>query len=374
LTEITASLEDSYRSYVEYAPAFWDPNATISIEAVFSPISNRDFAGRVWKGQWAKIAAAIAASGDSTKRYSLALIFTSDTTHKEVWEQQQPIDPAPLAEESRKLVPDKTFRTHFDVESVTHFQVPAARIPPGAYRVTLAFVAPDGSRHRFPDASDFSTAPYLVIRPTPLNRDHLLLPSHVTDAPDLLTRATVITNPGRRQFPKDDPNDCEARSIWTLTTFQNRVFVGYGDWDKNRGPIDLWSFAPEGSDPTAPQRYRGRYAFLAGENPKLLFTHEYTVQEESIDSFRVCGDRLFLPGIDGNKEFGPDGEVFGSVYIREKGFWRKLSGLAGANHVTDVAENGRRLYAETMPRGLMVSDDDGIRSLMKKSEALSTDG
>ena len=30
------------------------------------------------------------------------------------------------------------------------------------------------------------------------------------------------------------------------------ILVGYGDWDKNRGPIAVWSFAPEGSGPPPP--------------------------------------------------------------------------------------------------------------------------
>jgi hypothetical protein len=172
----------------------------------------------------------------------------------------------------------------------------------------------------------------------------------------MLTRITEIANPGRRQFPKENPDDCQARSVWCLQQFQGRVYVGYGDWDQNRGPIAVWSFGPESYQ--SRERYPGRYSFAAGASPGMLFTQEYTVQEESIDRYRVLGDRLVIPGIDGNKKHGPDGIVFANLYIREKGSWRKLSSLPRGPHVMDAAEVDNRLIAAV--NGLQVSDDGGL--------------
>ena len=83
------------------------------------------------------------------------------------------------------------------------------------------------------------------------------------------------------------------------------------------------------------------------------------MQEHSIERYRVCGDRLIIPGIDGLKEQGPDGIVFGNLYIREKGYSREISSLPQALHVYDVAEFGGRLFVRADTSSTLVSSDDG---------------
>src|SRR5262249_4246572 len=151
--------------------------------------------------------------------------------------------------------------------------------PPGTYRVHLSFLDPEGVEHGFRNAGTPSTARYLVIRPRRLDLKSLLLPSNTSDAQDMRTEVTEIASPGRRQFPGDDAEDCQARSVWGLEQFQGWIYVGYGDWDRNRGPIDVWSFGPDSDQSQV--RYPGRYSFPAGTSPRLRFTKEYTVQEES---------------------------------------------------------------------------------------------
>jgi RNA polymerase sigma factor (sigma-70 family) len=351
---VTASLKRSYQSYVEAAQVFWDPGVPIPLTAVFSPVPAGATGPQEWKGNWDRMAAALGPAG-AGRRYQVQVKVFKDGTDKAVWSGRQPIDPAPLARRSHDTVSDgKTVLTMYDPDALTEFRLPAGALTPATYRVTLSFLDPDGAEHQFPNGSTPESGPLLVIRPAPLDMKALLLPGRSADAADMLTRATEVANPGRRQFPKDDPDDCQARSVWCLQEFQGRVYVGYGDWDKNRGPIDVWSFGPDSAETRS--RYPGRYSFAAGDG-RLLFTKEYTVQEESVDRFRVLGDKLVIPGVDGNKANGPDFVAFSNVYIREKGSWRKLSSLSGG-HVMDAADFGGRLLAAVA--GVKASADGGL--------------
>jgi hypothetical protein len=349
---VTAALEDSFEAYAYPKSRFYDPGEAVRVTAVVSPVPRSE--PRALKGHWDRMAAVTGPE----RRYAVRITVLDDATKKSVWRDDRPIDPGPLADESRRRVPDgKTVYTTFDPQATLAFRVPADRLRPGgAYRVAMTFLAPDGSEHRFPLASEVANAPLFAVRAAPLDVAALVLPGHAVSAPDLLTGAVEIGNPGRRAFPRDTPEDCQARSVWCLQEYQGRVYVGHGDWDKNRGPIKVWSFGPDSAELRG--RYPGRYSFAAAGSWGLRFTWEYTVQEESIDLFRVLGGRLAIPGIDGNKEFGPDGIVFGNLYLREKGAWRKLSTLPHARHVMDVAMLGKRLYA--LADGAWTSEDDGL--------------
>jgi RNA polymerase sigma factor (sigma-70 family) len=357
---VTEALERSHKNYVEVEGFFWDPNEAIRMTAVVSPVPREATQQTEWKGYWAKMAA-VTGSANRDRRYQVQVTVYKDRTAEVAWTGRQPLDPEPLARLSRSLIPDgQTLYTYYDPDATLEFRLPAGTLPGDTYRIVLSFLDPENVEHRFRFGDTPQTGHRLVVRAAPLDWKALLLPSQSVDAPELLTRATEIANPGRRQFPKDDANDCQARSVWCLQGYQGCIYVGYGDWDANRGPINVWSFGPEPAN--AKERYPGRYSFTAGDAPRLLFTWEYTVQEESIDRFRVLGEKLVIPGVDGNKANGPDGFVFGNIYIREKGSWRKLSslpcGAGGVTHEMDIAERGDRLLAAA--GGLKVSEDGGL--------------
>jgi len=304
LSAVNSSLEQSVRSYLEIGRTHWDPGETIRGRAVVSPIGAVDVAAGRLKGNWEKMAAALAALAKKDAAYSVVIAIYDDAGKKPIWTAQQPIDPEPLAKASRELVPDDTIFTHIDPPATARFKIPGDRLKPGTkYRMTIAFRDPQGREHSFSDGSTPETGIPVIVRTTPLDLEKLRIPSRVTDSAHLLRTAEEIANPGKRRFPADNPDDCQARSVWCLRAYQGRVYVGFGDWAKNRGPIPLWSFAAD-DDPQLAARY-GRYAFAAVENPRILFTQEYLTQEHSIERYHVWGDRLVLPGIDGLKEAGP---------------------------------------------------------------------
>jgi len=362
-SDIATGIEHSYQQSLEIPHSFWNPNEEITLTTFFSPLTREDVLAQRYKGRWERLAAALRAPANAGHRFLVRVTVADDRSRKVVWHEDLPIDADALAEATRKLVPDKTIRSVTDLDVVLTFHIPPAALPPKTYRAYMTFLTPDGVEHPFPSDTRFDDSEVFVVRPAPFDINRVLMPSQTTDAPDLLSHAIEIGNPARRQFPLDTPEDCQARSIWAMQTFQGRIFLGYGDWALNRGPIDLWSFAAEGA-PNAPLATRNpeRRSFLGGENPRMLFTQEYVVQDHSIDLFRACGDRLYVPGMDGNREKGPDGDLFSNLYVREKGHWRKLSSIPQSTHTLDALEQGGRLYAVSVTEGsnLGMSRDGGL--------------
>jgi hypothetical protein len=218
--------------------------------------------------------------------------------------------------------------------SGTPIDIPIQGIPAGRYTVETASKRPEGDR---PWAGK-AFGPSLVVMPP---RD-IVLKTAVCDAPVLLSRAEPVGNPARGQFPRDDMRDCQARSTHDLALYEGRIYIGYGDLVENRGPIQIWSFAPRASGP-------------------IDFTPEFTVDEESVDRFRTCGGRLIVPGID-----SCDREInqwkLGNLYIKSAGAWRKLRTIPNAIHVNDVVEYEGRLFAAISSDNggpLLLSEDDG---------------
>jgi Carbohydrate family 9 binding domain-like len=149
-----------------------------------------------------------------------------------------------------------------------------------------------------------------------------LLATSCRDSAEMLTRMVKLGDPYRKQFPKDDGPDSFARSIWDMQLHDGRIYFGCGDWNLNRGPIDVLSFAPP------------------GEKRQLEFRKEVTVDEESVDVIREYGGQLFVPGIDSRESW-----KLGNLYVRTAGKWKKLRTVPGGIHVLDAALFKGKLYA-----------------------------
>jgi hypothetical protein len=183
------------------------------------------------------------------------------------------------------------------------FTIPTATLPNGVYTVTLQVVEANGTvhniRNEYPSAYGAMLAeavtPLVVNPPRPIER-----PSTVRDARPLRTTATLIGNPTKTQFPRDNVLDCQARGVQDLQLYQGRIYVGCGDWNENRGPIQIWSFAP----PTA------------GTTPD--YAREFSVDDESVDTLRVYGDTLLVPGIDAADKVA-DQWALGNLYYKTDG-------------------------------------------------------
>jgi hypothetical protein len=114
---------------------------------------------------------------------------------------------------------------------------------------------------------------------------------------------------GINMFAAAQPTS-EGQRVRTLQGWRNELYMGYGDYEANTGPIEIAAWDPR------------RRAF----SPKLLFN------TEMVALYRVIGDRLYAPAID------PRGAgQSASVAIGEaSGSWRSNSN-AFFTHAYDIA-------------------------------------
>ncbi len=123
-------------------------------------------------------------------------------------------------------------------------------------------------------------------------------------------RASFIGMPSRSQ-------PSSGRRISCLASFRERVFIGYGDWNENTGPIRLVSFNPQ------ERRF---------DDGPMLAT-------EAIDVMRVIGGELVVPEVDHTGWFW----FYSDLHRFDGTKWFSLR-LPRAVHIFDAAEFQGKLY------------------------------
>jgi hypothetical protein len=151
-----------------------------------------------------------------------------------------------------------------------------------------------------------------------------------------------IGNPGTNQFPTNNSADRYARQVSDLCFYQERVYVGYGDLDNNRGPINVWSF-----------------------DKTHNFTNEYTVDEEKINLYRVYDSTLFIPGSDAHTSPNIENYYFKTnVNVT----WTKRATLTNTYHLEDIAKYSNMLYGIDSGNSLEIGGADGSRLLVSTND------
>ena len=153
-------------------------------------------------------------------------------------------------------------------------------------------------------------------------------------APAFLPKVTTIGNPF-----SDKP--AYARNVWDMQVFDGKIYFGYGDWSNNAGPVSIYSLDPATD----------------------TFSNEYNnIPEESIDAFKVIGNKLYIPGPD-PREAGGTGESwdYGNLYVLDSGStsWKKYRTIPGALHVLDLEFYNEKLYAGI---GVAYSDPKALQN------------
>jgi hypothetical protein len=133
---------------------------------------------------------------------------------------------------------------------------------------------------------------------------------------------------------RSEPDQAYARSLWALQPWHGKLYLGYGDAVTNTGPTQVIAFDPATSK----------------------FETETTLDEEAIFTYRVIGDRMFVPGADAIDDRD------GAIYIRDRSGWTTRP-LEQAAHVNDVARSGDKLCVALQGRivgsEVRCSHDDG---------------
>ena len=146
-----------------------------------------------------------------------------------------------------------------------------------------------------------------------------------------------VADPYLEIYPKNSAEDYFARSIWDMCVYEDAIYIGSGDMWNNRGPVMIKSFIQK--------------------NDEIMITDEIVLNEEMLNVFRVCEDRLLIPGYDptGHKNFG-------SYYMKRSGSWGTRPTIPNATHVNDIALFENNIIISYSVGGKMItkiSSDDG---------------
>jgi len=115
------------------------------------------------------------------------------------------------------------------------------------------------------------------------------------------------------------PDDVISRCPWDMTVWNNKLYVGAGDYGVNTGPVDC----------------------MAYDLQTAAWENSGTVLEESIARFCVVNNTLTIPGIDSTM----DGHVLGEYYFLQEGKWQLNRTLPGGIHCFDLVEYNNQLFA-----------------------------
>lgn len=145
-----------------------------------------------------------------------------------------------------------------------------------------------------------------------------------------------------------------ARHIWDLQVWRGRLYVGYGDWDNNLGPVTIWYYTPTASV------FVSETVYVSETRPAA------PVDEEAIDRYVVIDGDLYIPGTDSR-----DSWEWGNFYHNDGTGWVKHRTIPHGVHVFDLAGYGGALFAATAPdgaAGLLRSADGGLTWTVAISE------
>jgi len=146
-----------------------------------------------------------------------------------------------------------------------------------------------------------------------------------------------------------DGEEIYARNIWDLQAFEERLYIGAGNYN-NKGP------APN----------TGPVPILAWDSSKRRVIMEGQTDDEQIDRFEIINGKLYIAGIDAMESWD-----FGNLYRRENdGQWTKLRTIPRAIHTFALTGHNGRLYAGLVAKGTVpwYIDSKGYGSAIAVSE------
>lgn len=131
-------------------------------------------------------------------------------------------------------------------------------------------------------------------------------------------KSTFLGTPFESRYPD---SQLVSRCPWDIKVFDNKIFVGCGDYDKNTGPCDI----------------------LYYDLKESVWVNSGTVDDEAVAKFSVIDDKLTVPGID--PKAGNDFS-FGSCYVYDQSGWKTINNIPNAVHMFDIEKfKGETFYA-----------------------------
>ncbi|MBR1377173.1 MAG: type II secretion system protein [Bacilli bacterium] len=152
---------------------------------------------------------------------------------------------------------------------------------------------------------------------------------------DYTSKIEDLGVPLNTRYPGTSDNDILSRNVWDMKLYDNKIYIGSGDYDKNTGPVDI-------------------YYYDISNNK---FVKEATVDDEQINRFVIANGKLTIPGIDRHTGAWD----FGYYYVLENGTWVSKK-IKDAIHNFEIVEYKGALYAgigNDSDSSILKSTDDG---------------
>lgn len=137
-----------------------------------------------------------------------------------------------------------------------------------------------------------------------------------------------------------------AQHIWDLQVWRGRVYLGYGDWSENLGPVTIWYYTPTAS------AFVSETVYVSETRPAA------PVDEEAIDRYVVIDGDLYIPGTDPLESWN-----WGNFYRNDGTGWIKYRAIPHSIHTFDMEGYGGELFTSIGPNaaaGLLRSGDGGL--------------
>ena len=104
---------------------------------------------------------------------------------------------------------------------------------------------------------------------------------------------------------------------WDLIVWDDKLFIGGGDYDTNAGPVDIWCY----------------------DIQKDVWINSGTVPDEEINRFVIMDDCLVSPGVDPKDDWS-----LGNFYYFENGSWTTVRNIPGGIHCFDIVEYNDNIF------------------------------
>lgn len=135
--------------------------------------------------------------------------------------------------------------------------------------------------------------------------------------PGIVSREVTPTVLGQPQAARYAAGET-GRNAWDMAVFNDKLYVGGGDYDSNLGPVDIWC-----------------YDFSAGE-----WQLTGSVPDEEVFRFTVIDGQLTAPGIDPCESW-----QLGNYYTLTAEGWMSTRSLPGGIHAYDIVKFDGKLFA-----------------------------
>lgn len=125
------------------------------------------------------------------------------------------------------------------------------------------------------------------------------------------------------------------RCVWDIELYKDELYVGSGDYDKNKGPVNVW-----------------KYNFAEEE-----WKSNRALPDEQIERFFLFNDRLYIAGTDPQSSWS-----YGNYYYTDGVRWVTMNDLPNGIHNFDLVQFDGKIFAgmgvQEMSWPVAVSEDE----------------